>query len=123
MNDSGVSKEARNLAESGLVLGKPVSAGPVTVIPVIRAWVTVADLLGVGGVHYASARVHPAAVVIVNGDKVDVVGLGNESEPARLSLENIASIATSVTEFVDRARSGSSVPQGGDPEKDTSKET
>ncbi len=104
MDDSGVSREARNLAESGLVLGKPVSAGSITVIPVIKAWVTVADLFGAGGVHYASARVHPAAVVIVAGDKVDVVGLGNESEPAGLTFDNLAAIATSLTEVVDGTR-------------------
>lgn len=102
MDDSGVSGEARDLAESGLVLGKPVSAGKVTVIPVIQAWVTVADLFGAGGVHFASARVKPAAVVIVNGDKVDVVAIGNEPEPS-LTLETVRA---SLPEMMGRVHPG-----------------
>lgn len=95
MDNSGISEEARGLADSGLVLGKPVVAGRITVIPVVQASVSVADLFGPDGIHYASARVKPAAVIIITDDRVEVVAIGDEPAPF------LETVTTSLPEILE----------------------
>ena len=118
LNDlmSVAADKLRALADSNTVVGQPIQAGDVTLIPVSRLSFGIASggteystkKQAVGGDTGASGKVDPVAFLIVRGDSVKLLPV---MPPPATTLdrviETVPEVVDKVTDFIDKQQAKS----------------
>lgn len=86
------------IAEPETVIGRPITVGAVTLIPVIRVAGAMAAGRAIGGGAAGGFRVAPVAMVVVRDAHVEVLPIGGRSQAAERLIERLPEFLSQMTD-------------------------